>query len=114
MSKRKIHHGILIGGTPVREPDIIKWSFWMAQNDTLIERTELKDAVVVTQFTGYDNNMSREPLPRLWYETRVTGGPRRGYLHTTATLAEARAAHALVVTYCKGLGDDPFPVKSRK
>jgi hypothetical protein len=64
---------ILIGQTPVAEPDTLTWARWFEENDRHVAVTRVLDiAVVSTVFLGLDHNFcSWRGGPPLLFETMV-------------------------------------------
>jgi hypothetical protein len=92
---------VLIGQTPVVEPDLLTWARWFEENDRRVALSRVLDiAVVSTVFLGIDHNYFRfagygKPL---LFETMVfwedEGGEEQD---RCSTWAEAEAMHAAMV-----------------
>ena len=87
---------ILIGQTPVVEPDLLTWGEWFQTADRVISRTEVGASVVSTVFLGLDHGWGGRPL---LFETMVfTDGDVEGdFTRRCSTWLEAEAQHAAVV-----------------
>ena len=89
---RNIHTDlfILVGQTPVPEPDLIKWGEWMEANDRIVKQTNIGAAFVSTVFLGLNRSFGGH-RPML-FETIVFGGEDQMF-GRCATWAEAEAQH---------------------
>ena len=85
---------ILIGQTPVMEPDIVKWAQWFEKADRRVARTQVGKCEVSTVFLGTDNNFSGHGPPLL-FETMVF--PEAQICWRCATWLEAEAQHKRAV-----------------
>lgn len=68
-----INKYILVGQTPVPEPDTLTWARWYEKNDRHVAMTRVLDiAVVSTVFLGFDHNyFPWRGNPPLLFETMV-------------------------------------------
>lgn len=85
---------ILIGQTPVPEPDLLKWAAWFETADRIVFQTRLGETLISTVFLGIDHNFS-DTGPPLLFETMIfTNGTWEGvYQQRCATWLEAEAQH---------------------
>ncbi len=60
---------ILIGQTPVPEPDLLAWGAWMREADRVVFQTEIPGGLVSTVFLGLDHQWGVGPP--LLFETMV-------------------------------------------
>lgn len=87
---------ILIGQTPVFEPDAEKWAHWMETADRVVGRTAVGASVVSTVFLGLDHRMGHGP-PEL-FETMIFGADgAEDYQERCSTWLEAERQHAEAV-----------------
>ena len=87
---------ILIGQTPVVEPDLLTWGEWFETADRVISRTEVGVSVVSTVFLGLDHGWGGRPL--LFETMAFTDGDVEGDVtRRCSTWREAEAQHAAVV-----------------
>lgn len=83
---------ILVGKTPVPEPDLIKWATWFEAADRTVKKTELPGGILVsTVFLG-TNHAFFGGVPIL-FETMIFGGEQDEYQQRYATWEEAEAGH---------------------
>lgn len=91
---------ILIGQTPVPEPDTIKWAHWMetnADNDARrVALTEIPGGTVSTVFLGLDHRHFGDGPP-LVFETMVFADGESADMWRCSTWLEAEEAHRLAV-----------------
>ena len=87
-------------GTPVLEPDMMKWALWFEAANRMIDVTELPDGVTVsTVFLGSDHAFGGgEPL---LFETMIFGGALDEMQCRYATRQAAIAGHAYYVGEAK-------------
>lgn len=91
---------ILVGQSPVVEPDLITWAKWFEANDRTVARTEIGASVVSTVFLGLNYNWGSGPP--LLFETMVfTDGDGGNECRHCSTWLEAEAQHAEVVAECR-------------
>lgn len=88
-------------GTPVAEPDLIKWATWFGQSQKRIVRKEkVGESEVSTVFLGLDHAFSGGP-PVLW-ETMVFGGPLdQEQARCSGSREQAEAMHARMIERLK-------------
>ncbi len=98
---------ILRHGEIIREPDLFKWGRWMqlAEDDRIIEQTQVGDAKVSTVFLGLDYNFS-EKGPPILFETMIFGGEHADYQDRCATLDEARKMHTRALWKVRGAPEE--------
>jgi len=53
-------------GTPVAEPDLLKWAAWCGNANRRVARERIGDCVVSTVFLGIDHNWAPSGPPILW------------------------------------------------
>ena len=88
-------------GEPIRERDLDAWSRWFARAYRSIARSTVALGVtVLTTFSGVDDVPYPQSVPKL-FESRVFGGILDGELIQRCTRAEATAAHAELVQWCR-------------
>lgn len=88
-------------GEPIRERDLDAWSRWFARADRSVARTTVAPAVtVLTTFNGVDDVADPQSVPKL-FESRVFGGILDGEVVEHCTRADATAAHANLVEWCR-------------
>ena len=87
---------VLIGQSPVLEPDLLTWAEWMQTGDRIVAKTEIGASIVSTVFLGIDHQWGIGPP--LLFETMVfTDGDGGGIMLRCSTWLEAEAQHAEVV-----------------
>ncbi len=85
---------ILVGQTPVIEPDLMTWARWFETADRVVMRTEIPGGVISTVFLGLDHNF-RDVGPPLLFETMIfRDGESSGEQWRCSTWLEAEAQHA--------------------
>jgi hypothetical protein len=88
-------------GAPREEPDVEKWQQWFDQADCGVARTAVSpEVMVLTTFRGYDDLAAPDATPKL-FETRVFGGVLDGEEVAHASRAQALAAHAGLIEWCR-------------
>ena len=88
---------ILIGQTPVPEPDLLTWGEWFETADTVVAKTEVGSSVVSTIFLGLDHSFF-DKGPPLLFETMVFDENHiGGEMRRCSTWLEAERQHAEVV-----------------
>lgn len=79
-------------GTPVVEPDLMKWGEWFCRQDRHVAENIIAHVRVSTVFLGINNSFGcGAPL---LFETMVFGGPFDGEQRRYSTKDEALAGHA--------------------
>jgi len=90
---------ILVGQTPVPEPDLEKWARWFESSDRSVFRTSVEGtaSMISTVFLGTDHQWGDGP-PML-FETMVFGGDEEidQYCERCSTWLEAEAQHKRIV-----------------
>jgi hypothetical protein len=86
---------ILIGQTPVPEPDLMKWAEWMQTADCIVFQEEIAGGVVSTVFLGLDHQYGAGPP--LLFETMVFRDGESVACHRCGTWREAEAQHGDVL-----------------
>lgn len=88
---------VLIGQTPVPEPDVIAWALWFEDAgrtaDRTVDRTTVGDSIISTVFIGVD---FYDP-PRLFETAIFTGGKLECVYGRCATWLEAEEQHRRAV-----------------
>jgi len=103
---------ILIGQTPVPEPDLLKWAEWFESIDNRrVALTDFPEAHISTVFLGLDHNFgwSDEPLlfetMTFWHSQnplyKADDGGNCDFGGRCSTWAEAEAMHAETVEQVK-------------
>lgn len=90
-------HYVLRDGTPVEEPNVIKWGQWFENaGETRVVRQSTvggpSGIMVSTVFLGIDHNFSFQGPPLL-FETLVFGGPLDGDMRRYTTREAAESGH---------------------
>ena len=91
-----MRHYILVGQSPVEEPDVLTWGEWFEHADRIVARTHVPGGVVSTVFLGLDHNFSRVGPPLL-FETMTFLDGESADCRRTATWLEAEAMHTATV-----------------
>jgi hypothetical protein len=86
---------VLIGQTPVLEPDLLKWSIWMADADRIVFQTEVPGGLVSTVFLGLDHQWGKGPP--LLFETMIFRDGETCECERCSTWLQAEAQHLRVV-----------------
>jgi hypothetical protein len=88
-------------GTPVPEPDLMKWACWYESATRIVAQEWVGEAQVSTVFLGLDHNHRRQGPPILW-ETMVFNGRLNGSMARCAGSKEqAEAMHQSMVDKVK-------------
>ena len=91
---------VLIGQTPVPEPDLMKWARWCETNERHVNRTQVGPYDVSTVFLGLDHNWSHKGPPLL-FQTMVFESREHGRdsieQDRCSTWNEAEEMHARMV-----------------
>ena len=88
---------ILIGQTPVVEPDLLKWARWFETADRIVAQTHIGTRTVSTVFLGLDHQFGKGPP--LLFETMVfTDEKFEDFQERCSTWLEAEAQHRAAVT----------------
>jgi hypothetical protein len=119
MSKTDLY--ILVGQTPVPEPDGDKWGAWWATADRIVAQTEVGASLISTVFLGIDHqygagmggyhrkghkgtmapahtDLRSTAGPPILFETMIfTDGDGGGFTRRCSTWPEAEKQHAEVV-----------------
>jgi hypothetical protein len=89
-------HYVLIGQTPVLEPDLFAWAEQFETGLHQVDRDQIGATVVSTVFLGLDHRMFSGPP--LLFETMIfTDGEAEDYLERCSTWLEAEAQHRKAV-----------------
>lgn len=87
---------ILVGQTPVPEPDLLAWARWFEAADRRVDETFVGDTRISTIFLGLDHRMVGDGPPIL-FETMTFGDGEGGIMRRCSTWLEAERQHAEVV-----------------
>lgn len=87
---------ILIGQSPVVEPDLLKWAEWFEHADRIVQQTDVGPYVVSTVFLGIDHQFGKGP-PMLFETMVFIDGAAEDFQRRCSTWLEAEAQHAEVV-----------------
>lgn len=85
-------HYVLIGQSPVPEPDLLTWAEWYATADCVVFQTDFVGGVVSTVFLGLDHQWGHGPP--LLFETMVFRDGKPTECRRCSTWLEAEAQHA--------------------
>lgn len=88
---------ILIGQTPILEPETEKWAEWFGGSleARIVARTEIDASLVSTVFLGVDHRLGSEGPPILFETMIFTDGDSSGvWSRRCSTWLEAEAQHA--------------------
>jgi hypothetical protein len=99
---RCLYHVLDKHGTPVPEPDIVKWGEFFKSVDRVLKKDDLPNGTSVsTVFLGVDHNCSGRGPPVLW-ETVIFGGPDDEYQKRYSSLEAALAGHEKALVLALG------------
>ena len=98
MKERSVRTYVLVGQTPVPEPDPLKWAVWLATVDRVVFQTEVGASMVSTVFLGIDHNFFNDGPPILFETLIFTDGDGGGECYRCATWLEAEQQHKRIVT----------------
>lgn len=88
-------------GTPVREPDLLKWAQWFGTNERTVAYDTIGESNVSTVFLGLDHTFDGG-APILW-ETMVFGGKlNEEQDRCSGNREQAEAMHAKMISRVKG------------
>jgi hypothetical protein len=87
---------VLIGQTPVLEPDLLTWAEWFETADRVVAKTEIGASLVSTVFLGLDYRF-RGDGPPILFETMVFTDGKSAEMRRCSTWLEAEAQHAEAV-----------------
>ena len=95
---------ILVGQTPVPEPDMERWARWMEEYREHVALDAVGPYWISTVFLGLDHAFWPNAEPRL-FETMIFGDEKNDVLDSRqwrcATWSEAEEQHARAVTACR-------------
>lgn len=94
---REPRHYILIGQTPVPEPDVLTWAAWFGTADRVVFQTEVGASVVSTVFLGLDHRFVGKGPPLIFETMIFTDGECEDFQERCSTWLEAEAQHAAAV-----------------
>ena len=99
-----IHFGlkyVLVGQTPVIEPDVEKWARWyersMVDGSSIVARTEVGASLISTVFLGLNHRFTGDGLPLLFETMIFTDGAPEDFQRRCSTWQEAEAQHKRAV-----------------
>lgn len=93
---------ILVGHTPVAEPNLLKWAAWFSGADRRVAETRVGGARVSTVFLGL-NDAFGGGTPLL-FETIIFDSPsNKDYQRRYSTWDDAEAGHARAVAHLNTL-----------
>lgn len=98
MRRGRLGRYILVGQTPVPEPDLLTWAQWFETADRKVALTDVPGGVVSTIFLGLDHNFS-EHGPPILFETMLWMDADIECVRTPAWIA-AETAHREMVQMC--------------
>jgi hypothetical protein len=112
------HNYILVGQTPVLEPDVIKWAQWFETAEQRVRLTRVGKYKVSTVFLGLDHRFHGSGPP-IVFETMIFTRKHEAidYQKRCATWREAERQHEEAIAYIAKLGDKPeqiYPVPLTK
>jgi hypothetical protein len=84
---------ILIGQTPVIEPDLMTWAFWLEASDRVVAQTEVGASYASTLFLGLDYRTAGRGEPLLFETMIFTDGAPEDYCQRCSTWLDAEAQH---------------------
>lgn len=95
---------ILVGQTPVPEPDPVRFSIWFEEADRQVAEDRIGPYWVTTIFLGLDHQL-RPGRPPLLFETMIFGikDDDIGYCSRCTTWLEAEKMHRIAVEHAKRL-----------
>lgn len=91
----------LVHGDAIQCESIYEFTAWAVEHGREIARTRIGDAVVSTIFLGFDHNGRTGHGPPILFETMIFGTKHDREMVRTATLAQAREAHARLVDFVR-------------
>jgi hypothetical protein len=92
---------ILVGQTPVPEPDPLKWAEWFETAERQVARDEIGAGLVSTVFLGLDHDHMRNGPPILFETMVFADGGEIEYMERCSTWLEAEAMHKRAVAEWK-------------
>lgn len=98
---------VLVGQTPVPEPNLLKWAYWFETADRQVARTELGSGLVSTVFLGLDHNHSRRGPPILFETMIFADGGEIVDMWRCSTWLEAEEQHKRAVEQWKKICERP-------
>lgn len=93
---------ILIGQTPVPEPDLLKWGQWFETADRVVFQTTLGDTLISTVFLGIDHRFGSTGPPLLFETMIFIDNDGSDYQRRCATWLEAEVQHQQAVAFAMG------------
>lgn len=88
---------ILVGQSPVPEPDTRKWAEWFETADRVVFQDQIGASMVSTVFLGVDHNHVMRGPPVLFETMIFTDGEAEDFQERCATWLEAEAQHRRIV-----------------
>lgn len=95
--RAKLGRYILIGQTPVPEPNLLKWANWFETSDRIVAQTNVGASVVSTVFLGLDHRYVGKGPPLLFETMVFTDGDGGNLERRCSTWLEAEVQHAQAV-----------------
>jgi hypothetical protein len=92
MTDPAIIYWVLVGQTPVPEPDFMAWAVWYRTADRVVRQTEIPGGMVSTVFLGLDHNFGGGP-PILFETMIFCDGEGSGECWRCSTWLEAEQQH---------------------
>jgi hypothetical protein len=86
---------VLIGQSPVREPNVLKWAMWMQTADRIVGKASLGSTDVSTVFIGLDYQFGSGPP--LLFETMIFEQGKACCCWRCSTWLQAEKQHREVV-----------------
>ena len=88
-------------GSPMPEPDVLRWGKWMQENERHLALDNLPNGVrVSTVFLGLDHSFGGGK-PVLW-ETMIFNGPHDQYQERYSSVEDAKEGHLRALELAKG------------
>lgn len=95
--RASLNNYILIGQSPVVEPDLLTWAEWFEHADRKVAQTDVGPYVVSTVFLGIDHQHLGKGPPILFETMVFIDGDAEDIQQRCSTWLEAEAQHAEVV-----------------
>jgi len=87
---------VLVGQTPVPEPNIERWALAFEQCDRIVAQAEVGSSMISTVFLGIDHSFIDDGPPIL-FETMTFSDSESADCERCSTWLEAEAQHARIV-----------------
>lgn len=92
-------HYILVGQSPVIEPDALKWARWFETADRKVALTEVGPHTISTVFLGLDHNFMGKGPPLLFETMVFSDGEATDYMTRSSSWLEAEGQHHKAVAF---------------